>query len=407
MTEGVLPGALDGIRVVDLSTWIQGPLAAARLADMGADVVKVEPAVGDFNRYYGRRADGFCAVFEVCNRNKRSIILDLKDARCMEALHRLLATADVLVENFRPGAMERLGLGWPDLHERYPRLVVAKATGFGIHGPESARAAFDLVACARGGILIGQGRTYGEPRRPLSPTADLIAARDLASAVVLALFARERSGKGQHIVSSLLGSQVAFQAIAISDYLHDGLLRPNGNSPHPNGSSTSTWYATSDAKWIVFSLLDPTFWPNLCRALGHAELIDDARFATAQSRFENDSELRELLGRIVATRTREQWLAAMAEHDVPGGPVFDYDEVVTDPQVLENGYLVPFEHPFYGGSHTVGWGFSLSGTPGSVRMPAPELGQHTGEILESLGYSEQQVAALTQRGLDSGSPPGW
>lgn len=400
------PGPLDGVRVVDLSTWVFGPWAGGRLGDMGADVVKVESSRGDLTRYIGRRDSGFSSLFESLNRNKRSIVLDLREGRALDVLHQLLSTADVLIENLRPAAAVRLGLTWEALHERHPRLIHARATGFGDRGPDAELPAFDIVASARAGYLVATGRPEGVPRRPLSPLADLLAGRDLVQGVVLALYARERLGRGQQVVASLLGSQIAIQSTNLYSFLYDGTTEGNTDR-HRDGTALSTWYRAADRGWVTISLLDPSFWPKLCAAVERLDLLEDPRFADPQARHAQDAELREVMTGVFAARPRDEWVAILREFDVPAGAMKDWDEAVDDVQTVANGYIRPYDHPFYGPMRVPSWGFAMSETDGAIRLPAPELGQHTEEVLSELGYHGDEIKAFLKAASAESSPLGW
>ena len=285
-------GILAGIRVLDMTSYIQGPAATLELADMGADVVKVEAIEGDPLRGFGRDEDGLSSSFEALNRNKRCIALDLKQPEAVEVVQRLALEADVLVVNFRQKLLARLGIDYPSLAERCPRLIHVTATAYGVEGPDAEEPAFDIVAGGRSGLLVATGRAEGEPRRPLSPSGDLIAAKDTVNAIALALFERERSGRGQRIVTSLLRSQIAFQRLGFGAYLNGGELI---NVGHRDGMALSTWYRTRDERWIVISLLHPRFFPVLCEAIGRPDLAEDPRFGDPRQWAQSDQGLRDAL----------------------------------------------------------------------------------------------------------------
>ena len=383
--------ALDGIRVVDMTSYIQGPAATLELADMGAEVVKIEALSGDPLRNFGRSQDDFSATFEALNRNKRCLALDLKQTAAVEVIHRLVAEADVLVVNFRQKLLTRLGLDYPVLAERHPRLVHVTATAYGVAGPDVDEPAFDIVAGGRSGLLMATGRTEGEPRRPLAPSGDLIAAKDTVNAIALALFVRERTGRGQRVVTSLLRSQIAFQRLGFGSYLNQRELI---NVGHRDGMALSTWYRTSDQRWIVISLLHPRFFPMLCEAIGRPDLAENPRFGDPTSWAESDQELRDALAAEFAKRTRDEWVKVLREAELPAGPVLDLPEVIEDEQVRAQDLFVEYPHPVRGSVRGVGCAAQLSETPASRWTPAPALGEHTEQVLAELGYSASEIQSL-------------
>ncbi len=388
-------GALDGIRVVDMTSYIQGPAATLELADMGADVVKIEAVEGDPLRGFGRGEDGFSTTFESLNRNKRGIALNLRDPAAVQVVHRLVADADVLVVSFRQKLLKRLGLDYDAVAERHPRLIHASATAYGVDGPDADEPAFDIVAGGRSGYLIATGRSEGEPRRPLSPMGDLVAAKDTVSAIALALFARERTGKGQRVVTSLLASQVAFQRLGFTQYLNQGDFV---NVGHRDGMALSTWYRTADDQWIVISLLHPRFFPPLTRAIGRPDLAENPRFGDPTNWKDSDQDLRDALAEEFAKRTRDEWVKVLREADVPGGPVLDLPEVVEDEQVRAQGLFVEYPHPVRGTVRGIGFPSQLRATPANRWSAAPAIGEHTEEILGEAGYADAAIRALLDAG---------
>jgi crotonobetainyl-CoA:carnitine CoA-transferase CaiB-like acyl-CoA transferase len=387
--------ALDGIQVLDMTSYIQGPAATLELADMGANVIKVEPLVGDPLRSFGRTAEGFSPTFEALNRNKRCIALDLKQPAAVDVVQRLATESDVLVVNFRQKLLTRLGLDYEALAESCPRLIHVTATAYGVEGPDADEPAFDIVAGGRSGLLVATGRAEGAPRRPLSPSGDLIAAKDTVNAIFLALFERERSGRGQRVVTSLLRSQIAFQRIGFGAYLNGGELI---NVGHRDGMALSTWYRTRDDRWIVISLLHPRFFPVLCEAIGRPDLAEDPRFGDPTQWAESDQDLRDALAAEFRTRDRDAWVALLRESDLPGGPVLDLPEVVADPQVQAQNLFVQYPDGATGTLHGVGTAAQLERTPAIPCEAAPRLGEHTQEILAAAGYSQAEREAMAARG---------
>lgn len=388
-------GALEGIRVLDMTSYIQGPAATLELADMGADVVKVEAIDGDPLRGFGRDADGISSAFEALNRNKRCVALDLKQPAAVEVVQRLAGQADVLVVNFRQKLLDRLGIDYPSLAERCPRLIHVTATAYGVDGPDVDEPAFDIVAGGRSGLLVATGRAEGEPRRPLSPSGDLIAAKDTVNAIALALFERERSGRGQRIVTSLLRSQIAFQRIGFGAYLNGGELI---NVGHRDGMALSTWYRTRDDAWIVISLLHPRFFPVLCEAIERPDLAEDPRFGDPTQWAQSDQELRDALAAEFRKRDRDEWVALLRKSDLPGGPVLDLPEVVEDEQVQAQNLFVDYPHPTRGQMRGIGFAAQFDRTPAETWRAAPRVGEHTADILAEAGYGPAEQQALLDQG---------
>ncbi|MFQ5880836.1 MAG: CaiB/BaiF CoA transferase family protein [Dehalococcoidia bacterium] len=389
---------LEGIRVLEFCRWQQGPHCGVLLADMGAEVIKVEmPGVGDPGRSLWPSADGYCAYFEAHNRGKKSITLDLHKPQAVEVACRLAATADVVVENFRRGFMDRTGLGYDRLRAINPRLIYASASGFGPQGPWRERLSFDLIGQGMGGIMMAQRESYeDEPRPALGGTADQAASIVLAYGVVMALLARERYGVGQQVDSSLLGTQLALQSYNVTHSLYnERQVISNPKRRHP----TFTTYQAGDGRWFTLGAMDARYWPRLCQAIDRHDLMEDPRFADPKARIDNAEELRALLEEVFRQRRRDEWVETFAQHEVPAGPVYEYAEVAQSPQVWANGYLTEVEHPRFGQVQMVGIPVHLGETPGRVPGPAPELGQHTEEILRSLRYSVEEIQQLREESV--------
>jgi crotonobetainyl-CoA:carnitine CoA-transferase CaiB-like acyl-CoA transferase len=389
---------LEGVRVLDFTIYQQGPQASLVFADLGADVVKVEaPRYGDLGRMLGITGeDRFSPYFLAHNRGKRSITLNLKDPEATKVCHQLAGRSDVLVHNYRPGVMERLGLGYEELREANPRLIYGHASGWGTKGPRATHPAFDLAAQAQGGLVGVTGEPDGYPLPAGAAVADYSGAINLALAVMTALYVRERTGAGQKIETSLLGGQVAMQAWEIQYYITH---RQTGRAGRGHAYLPTIWrvFKTADSHVVVGGLPENR-WPAFCRALGKPELEQDPRFAGFLNRLANLQELYAILDEAFATKTNAEWMALLADADCICAPVASYEELLHDPQVLANEYIVEIDHPTRGRMQVVGAPWRFSETPAEVAAAAPELGQHTEEILQELGYSWEQISGLRERG---------
>ena len=390
---------LDGIRILDFTRFQNGPHATVMLADLGADVLKIElPGQGDPGRSLGRLEDGFCAYLEAMNRGKRSMALDLNTPEAIEIIKKLVPQMDVLTENFRPGVLDRLGLGYDDLRDLNPQLIYATNSGFGPKGEWREHGSFDHVSQGMSGAMIAQAGGPGkEPLAVAWGLADQVGSMLFAFGILGALMAREKHGIGQRIDVSQLGAMMTLQSFSIVGYLHtrEQPTRDGGKAYNP----TFAWYQGSDDEWFTIGVLEQKFWPVLCRVIERDDLIDDPRYVDPLARSQHGEPLAEELRNVFATRTRKEWLTALLAKDIPAAPVYDYAGVVADPQFRENGYLVELEHPHFEHHETVGVPVIFSETPASVRSPAPELGQHTEEVLLDLGYDWSDIERLHDAGV--------
>jgi CoA:oxalate CoA-transferase len=384
-------GPLAGVRVLDFTRYQQGPYATSLMADMGAEVIKVEErGDGEMGRQMEGLPNGFSPYFESYNRGKRSITLDLRSPAGQEVVERLLTGMDVLVENFRPGVMDRLGLGYDAVHERFPRLVYGSASAFGPQGPRAGRPGYDHIAQAVSGLMIEQAVTADRDPQPALPgMADQVSAMLFAFGIASALLSRERTGEGQHVQVSLLGSMVALQGRQLTRFLYSG----QQGRKRLRRSPTYSHYRAADG-WVAIAAVDPKMWPGLCRALDLPDLEHDERFAGPWERDRYAEDLEALLEAQFAERPVAEWLDRLVANDVPCGPVNDYRAVSDDEQVLANGYLTTVDHPNLGPIRTAGLPIHLSGTPAEPVRPAPELGQHTEEILLAAGYTWAEIERL-------------
>ena len=401
------PMPLEGLRVIDWTIWQQGPVCSAMLGDMGADVIKIESRDG------GDPGRGLAALggtdlserpnfyFEANNRNKRSLTLDLKQPEALEIVYRLTAISDIFVQNFRKGVAERLGLGYDVLRKHNERLIYANATGYGPEGPDSGDPSFDQLGLARSGIMLAAGEPDMPPLAIAGGVADQMGAVMLAYGVMTALVARERHGVGQVVDGSHLGSMSFLQGLSLSAKLMAGFSFPR---TFRKSAWNALWnhYRCQDDRWLALGMLQPDrYWEDICTALGHPELGSDERFANAQVRSQHNTECVAALDEIFASRPRAEWLEVLREGgDFIFTVVNSLDELPDDPQMRANDYIVDFDHPSFGPTPMVGIPVGLSETPGSIRTPAPEHGQHTELILtEELGYSWDEVAALREKNV--------
>jgi len=392
-------GPLDGIRVLDFTVFQQGPQASLILTDMGAQVIKVEvPGFGDLGRVVGLKGEQrFGPYFLAHNRGKRSIAIDLKKEGAREICLQLGEKMDVVVHNFRPGVMERLGLGYEDFRKVNERVIFGHASGYGTKGSRATHPAFDLAAQAQGGIMSVTGDPGGYPLPAGAAIADYVGAANLAMGVLGALVHRERTGQGQKIETSLLGSQVAMQAWEIQYFIAHGWAGRAGRGHH---YLPTIWrvFKTADS-YVVVGGLPENRWHNFCIALDHPELEHDPRFEAYWARMENIDELYNILDEAFLTRTNAQWMELLQAADCICAPVSSYGDLVEDPQLRANEYIVEVDHPTEGRIPVVGAPWRFSETPAEIAAAAPELGQHTEEVLQELGYSWEQIGALRERGL--------
>jgi len=377
---------LAGRRVVDIATLIAGPMIAQRLGDFGADVIKVEqPGVGDHQRSWGSQKNGSSVYWASISRNKHSVALDLRRPAGVAALKRLLVRADVLVENFRPGTLERWGLGPDVLHALNPGLVIARVTGYGQDGPYSARPGFGTIAEAMSGFSHMTGPADGPPTLPSMPLADGVAALTGAFAVMLALYHRDvNGGPGQVIDISLAESLLPLMEPTLLDWDQLGLdLRRRGNTLSHVAPRTA--YECGDGQWIALSASAQSIFERLAEAIGRPELVRDARFSTNAARVNNIELIDEIVGGWMATYPREDVLRRMEEAQVAVGPVYDLPGVYDDPHFKARGSFVTVDDPLMGPMRLVAVTPRLSSTPGRIRHTGPALGQDDAEVFAEFG----------------------
>jgi crotonobetainyl-CoA:carnitine CoA-transferase CaiB-like acyl-CoA transferase len=386
-----MPGPLDGYRIVDLTANVAGPLATMILADQGADVIKVEPAEGDATRAGANRRGGFSASFLNNNRNKRSIVLDLKRPAGLRAVLRLAAGADAFVQNFRPGVAERLGVGEDAVRAVAPNIIYVSISGFGEHGPYAAQPAYDPVIQAFSGLATVQaGSDQARPRLLRTILPDKLTAITAAQAITAALLARERTGKGQHVRLSMLEAVLAFlwsSDMGSQTFVEDAPV------PQEKASARDLIYETADGYLTVAALTDRQ-WARLAQALERPGWLDDPRFKTPALRQQHIDARLELTQEALRARPAAEWLERLAAAGVPCAPVLTRSEVIRHPQIEALGLVVESVHPAAGRLRQARPAARFSATPAEIRRGAPELGEHTREILEAVGWSAAEIAAL-------------
>ncbi|SFI19257.1 CoA:oxalate CoA-transferase [Tindallia magadiensis] len=388
--------ALENVKVLDLTRVLAGPYATMILGDLGADIIKIEmPGMGDDSRAFGPYVEEESAYFMSLNRNKRSITLNLKEEEGKKIFKDLIKKVDVVVENFRPGTMEKLGLGYETLKEINPKLIYAASSGFGHTGPYSKRAAYDAVVQAMGGIMSITGQENGKPTRVGTSIGDINAGMFTAIGILSALYRVKETGQGQKVDVAMLDSQVAILENAIARHVVTGEIpQPQGNR-HPAIVPFET-FETQDGE-IMIAAGNDALWKKLCQAMDHSDLSDDPRFKTNPLRNENHSALKPILEEITQKKTTAQWQDILDEAGVPNGPINTIDKVLEDPQVKAREMILEMDHPKAGKMRVPGIPVKLSDTPGKIRRPAPLLGEHTEEILkEYFNYQDEEIEKLKE-----------
>jgi crotonobetainyl-CoA:carnitine CoA-transferase CaiB-like acyl-CoA transferase len=378
-----MPGPLDGYRIVDLTTMISGPMATGLLGDQGADVIKVEsPGVGDLMRLLGAPRDGITASFATTNRNKRSIVLDLKAEDGRAAFERLVETADVVVQNFRPGVVERMGIDEISLRRLKPDLIYVSISGFGETGPYAGKRVYDPIIQALSGLATIQGdRGQGRPRMMRLVVPDKVTAITAAQAITAALLSRERTGKGQHVRLSMIDAMIALawpEGFASQTFVGDEVDVPR------NALAQDLVYETADG-WMTAGAVSDSEWQGLTRALGHPEWLEDERFKTAGGRVAYAKERLDQTASVLKTETTETWLARLDAEQVPCAPILPLSEVIRHPQIEANELLFETDHPVAGRIRQARAAARFDVTPTTLERPAPTQGQHTDEIMAELG----------------------
>jgi len=391
---------LDGIRVLDLSRIIAGPFCSQILGDMGADVIKVEqPGSGDETRTWGPPfANGEAVYFFCVNRNKRSLTLNLKDSRGQAIFRALVKRSDVLLENFKPGTLAKLGLDYEALRPENPRLIYCAVSGFGRTGPYADRGGFDVIAQAVGGLMGITGEPDGPPVKVGVAMTDIATALYAHGAILAALYAREQTGVGQRIDASLLETQIAALINIASSYLNGGVLPQKWGTAHTNIVPYQA-FRTKDGHLIVGGATD-RLWMKLCEALELPDLAQDPAYATNEQRVRHRAEIVRRLEERLGTKTRKEWEAILAPTGVPCGAINRMDEVFADPQVEHLGMVWEATHPQTGPIRMVRNPVTFSETPVALRQLPPRLGEHTEDVLRDLlGYAQADIEALRAAGV--------
>ena len=395
-------GPLQGVRVVDFTAMLSGPMAAAILADQGAEVIKVESPRGDEVRKMGWRRNGLTAGFFACNRGKRSLCLDLKRPEGLEAARALIASADVVMQNFRPGAMERLGLGAAELLEEHPRLVYLSISGFGEKGPYAHQRVYDpVIQALTGATDIQADRETGRPKMFRVVVADKVTALTAAQAVTAALFARETTGRGQHIRLAMLDALISFLwpegmggLVFVGDEVDVTKFQGTMDLIYETANGFITAGAVTDAEWR-----------GMCNALKKPEWIEDPRFATTAVRMRNAGERKRLTGEEISKWSREEILSRLNANDVPSAPLLTRLELLEHEQVLANDIVGIYEFEGHGSIRLARPPARFGATPAAIEAPAPRLGEHSEAILKDIGYSDSAIRKLMEQGAVVSSVP--
>ena len=392
MTDTSLP--LSRFKVLDLTRARSGPTCVRQLADWGADVIKIEaPDPGGDGDNGGRNSSDF----QNLHRNKRAMTLNLKASEGREVFMKLVATADVVVENYRPRVKDRLGIDYGSLKAVNPRIVLGSISGFGQDGPYADRPGYDQVAQGMGGLMSVTGHPGQGPVRAGTAIADITAGLYCAMGILAALLEREASGEGQWVDSSLLAAQLAVMDFQAARWTVDREVAPQAGNDHPLYMPTGM-FETGDG-FINIAASGDTMFARLCKALGTEGLVDDPRFADGPARGRNRAELSEAIAAVTRTRSTAEWVERLNQSGVPSGPVYSLDQAFADPQVRHIGMAAPVDHPARGHIELVGQPVRFHRTPWRLRNACPEMGEHTDSILSGLGYSEDEIERLREQGV--------
>lgn len=393
------PGPLSGVTILELAQIMAGPTAGMMLADLGADVIKIEklPAGDDSRNYREPRINGISAPFLMLNRNKRGLALDLKQSAGKDVLRKMVAKADVLTENYRAGTLEKLGLGYASLAAINPQLIYCAVSGYGRNGPFADKGGFDLIAQGFAGLMSITGEPDRAPVKPGNSVADINAGILAALGILAAYIHRLKTGQGQQVETSLM------EAALQQTYWHAAIFFATGRSPTPLGSGhvlTAPYQAfrTADG-YVNIGGANQSNWERIADTLGHPEWKLDPRFDTNTHRMEHLAALVEAMEAVLAEKTTAQWVALFDRHGVPAGPVHSIGEALNHPQVLARDMVLELDHPQAGPVKTLGFPIKLSATPARVDRPAPNLGEHSREILREFAFTDGQIDDLLRSGV--------
>jgi len=393
---------LDGIRVLDLSRVIAGPYCAMMLADLGADVIKVErPGRGDDMRYLGTSKDGMSLGFATINRNKRAIAVDLQHPEGLKIIHALARRADVVLENFVPGVAERLGLGYAALSADNPAVVYASVSGYGQDGPYARRPGYNTIAMGMSGLMALTGQPGDPPTRPGGSISDVAASYIAFGAVCAALVQRFRSGRGQHVDVSLLASSVALLPDPSAHYFSSGVAPKRVGNRNPNVTPAEAFEAGDG--FINVVILNPDQYEKFCRALGDEALVTEPRFSSNEARVANHPDFKKRVETALSRRTVNEWVDRFIAAGIAAGPIYEFDQVFDDAQVRHMGMVRDVEQLGLGTVRMLGFPFAVGGSRPPVRRPAPRLGEHTREVLGELGISVSEINRLSSLGVVAAS----
>ena len=394
---------LDDLFVVDLSRILSGPVCTMLLADMGAEVIKIEPPpLGDDSRQWGPPfIGGISTYFLSINRNKRSVGLNLKTEDGSRVLWKLIERADVVIENFRPGVLEKLGFGYHAISKVNERAVYCSISGFGQTGPYSDRPGYDVIAQGESGMMDLTGYPDGPPAKLGASLADVVAGLYAFQGVLLALLARQKTGKGQQVDVSLLDSMVSTLTYQALIYLTTGRSPQRLGTRHPSIVPYECFKAQDG--FVNIAVTNQKQWLNFCQVLGFSEIAVDPRFETMKARLANYDTLKPMIDRALSAMTRTEVMARMSDVGIPSGPINTVGEILEDPQIHAREMVVALTHPEYGPLRLLGIPIKLSDTPGTVEMAPPRFGEHNREVLFKLGYSEADVARFAESGVIAGS----